>query len=825
MTAGTAYGRAEAAGCTAGMENRMKKIEFDILYAFYERGYMPADELCSYLFKGQPEVVSACGRLEKGGLINSSGIASEGIDCLQEYKIDNAVILAAGLSSRFVPLSYEIPKGLLTVKGEVLVERQIRQLHEKGISEIAVVVGCMKEKFEYLKEKYGVELIGTDEFKTRNNHSSIFAAKGILKNSIITSSDLYFAENIFQSYAYDSYYCTVYHSGKTAERGIETDEDDKILKTFYGDKCCDVWVTLGYAFFSAEFSRRMVSILSEIYENPETVDKYWADIQDEHLGQLYMYAKRVKNNVIFEFDTLEELRMFDAAYQYNSNSRYMKQVCALLAAEEKDIINLESLRKVKPSMFKFQCGDDIYICDTSPGNEEKLTYMGFTYYQYRDDRSDYIKLYRMDKNIGYLDDSFTDTEEELNQIYDLTQDFVGYHRNALPLCAAENIISEFANLPYHFGFQERYIMNNTYSFNMNDNFIGCEKLLPFYQKLSDVCRRMFHAEYSDARPFSGMHCIDMVLKTITKPGEKLMILGAEYGGHASVRPVAERLGLNVSEAPYSMEKNDFDYNALNRQLKAEGIKYVLIAPSDLIVVPDIKKIDTGQAVVLYDCSQVMGLIAAGLAENPLTQMENIIMFGGTHKTFPGPASGLILTNSQELHNKMETQINPKYLRHSQMHQKISLLFALVEFEKFGRDYMRQVLHSANYLGKRLQKLSFRVKEIQGRVSATHEIFIECSKEEMETIYDNAYKCQVTLNKKHKKLFSGYGIRLGTQEIARYDWNDAALDQVAVILGKLREKDLDVMAVRKIIAALPEKTIHYTFDADEYSRFFDIKSVK
>ncbi len=171
----------------------MKKIEFDILYAFYERGYMPADELCKYLFKEQPQVASACTQLKKEGLINDNGITSEGAGCLQEYKIDNAVILAAGLSSRFVPLSYEIPKGLLTVKGEVLIERQIRQLHEKGINEIAVVVGYMKEKFEYLKEKYGVELIGTDEFKTRNNHSSIFAARGILKNSIITSSDLYFA--------------------------------------------------------------------------------------------------------------------------------------------------------------------------------------------------------------------------------------------------------------------------------------------------------------------------------------------------------------------------------------------------------------------------------------------------------------------------------------------------------------------------------------------------------------------------------------------------------------------------------------------------------
>ena len=119
----------------------MKKVEFDILYAFCERGSMSTDELCKYLFKEQPQAASACAQLKKEGLINDNGITSEGIDCLQKYKIDNAVILAAGLSSRFVPLSYEIPKGLLAVKGEVLIERQIRQLHEKGINEIAIVVG------------------------------------------------------------------------------------------------------------------------------------------------------------------------------------------------------------------------------------------------------------------------------------------------------------------------------------------------------------------------------------------------------------------------------------------------------------------------------------------------------------------------------------------------------------------------------------------------------------------------------------------------------------------------------------------------------------
>ena len=62
-----------------------------------------------------------------------------------DYCVDNAVIMAAGTASRFAPLSFEKPKALIEVKGEVLIERQIRQLKEAGISEIIVVVGYKKE--------------------------------------------------------------------------------------------------------------------------------------------------------------------------------------------------------------------------------------------------------------------------------------------------------------------------------------------------------------------------------------------------------------------------------------------------------------------------------------------------------------------------------------------------------------------------------------------------------------------------------------------------------------------------------------------------------
>ena len=102
--------------------------------------------------------------------------------------------MAAGMSTRFVPLSIETPKALLKVKGEVLIERQINQLREANIQEIVVVVGYLKEKFEYLQEKYGVILIENPDYKTKNNHSTLYAARRYLKNTFICSGDNYFAE-------------------------------------------------------------------------------------------------------------------------------------------------------------------------------------------------------------------------------------------------------------------------------------------------------------------------------------------------------------------------------------------------------------------------------------------------------------------------------------------------------------------------------------------------------------------------------------------------------------------------------------------------------
>ena len=86
-------------------------------------------------------------------------LTGAGDDFLEQFKVDGALIIAAGFGSRFVPLTFETPKGLLEVFGERMIERQIRQLHEAGITDITIAVGYLKEKFEYLIDKYHVNLL------------------------------------------------------------------------------------------------------------------------------------------------------------------------------------------------------------------------------------------------------------------------------------------------------------------------------------------------------------------------------------------------------------------------------------------------------------------------------------------------------------------------------------------------------------------------------------------------------------------------------------------------------------------------------------------
>ena len=762
----------------------MNKIMFDIMLIFEKQKQWDVREFAKKLYKPYSIIDLEYKNLVHEGYITDTHLTEKAHHYLETHTIKNAIILAAGISSRFVPVCFEKPKALLSIRGEVMIERQIKQLREASISEIIIVVGHMKEMFYYLQGKYGVKVVETDTYKTRNNHASVYAAKEFLGNSIVTSADLYFTTNIFCKYAYDAYYCTVYVEGFTEERGIDTDLYGKITNTYYD--ASDTWVTLGYAYFNERFSKNFLQILEREYNYPETMHKFWADIQDEHLSELYMYAKHCDKNVIYEFDSLDELRTFDTQYLNNADSLLLQRIADALHTSQGAVREFKPITKEdlgRGCTFTFE--QKRYVC------------------RFTDDL-EILEIKRYDGAI--------------QELVNLTESFVSYYDMTLPLCAAENIISNFANMPLSMGFQERYIVGNTYSFIENNNFIGSSYLLPFYEMISDKCREIFRAKYTDARTLTGMNCLMMVLTSLSKIGNKILLLGAEAGGHASVLPIAKRLGLIIGEVPFDYDKQDIDYDLLNKRLQNESIDFVLLAPSDIIHPFHIENIDTSKTVLLYDVSQLLGLIAAELVANPLDLTQNIVMFGGTHKTFPGPANGIIMTNDEDLHERLETTINPVYIRHTQMHQKVSLLFALIEFETFGKAYEERIVELSNALAEELEKRGLFVGYSEKCYSDTHQVFIYTDKEVMDRIYENSIRLGITLNKKHKKLFKGHGVRLGTQEIARYGWPVDSMKQVAEIICEISQEYVDYEKVQQLLWSLPPKKIQYTFDESVKARF-------
>ena len=283
----------------------------------------------------------------------------------------NAIIMAAGTSSRFVPLSVERPKGLLEVKGEVLIERQICQLKEAGIEDITLVVGYKAEMFAYLKKKYGVSIVCNEHYACYNNTSSVIRVIEKLDNTFVCSSDNYFPDNVFVKESAESYYSALYAEGETGEYCLTTNDNGQITEVKIGGR--DAWYMVGHVFFNHEFSEAFRKIMIEEYKNEETKQGYWEDVYIRYIDQLpKMRINRYKEGEILEFDSLDELRQFDESYKDDTCSSVVKQICQQLEVKEADVYAFKNIRHKGDYLhFRFMVGEIPYEYNSEKGVEIK----------------------------------------------------------------------------------------------------------------------------------------------------------------------------------------------------------------------------------------------------------------------------------------------------------------------------------------------------------------------------------------------------------------------------------------------------------------------
>lgn len=414
----------------------------------------------------------------------------------------------------------------------------------------------------------------------------------------------------------------------------------------------------------------------------------------------------------------------------------------------------------------------------------------------------------MDKNICN-DESILLQNEFYIKYQNAVEDFKRYRKTVLPLCAAENIISEFSKKPLSYGLQERYILGGLFDYDEDKNMVGSKRLLPFYEIINEQCRNLFGAYYTDCRSLSGMNALQNILLSLVKQNDNVLILSAESGGHAALPNILERLGINYIEAPFNYNITDYDYDSINNILEEQNIDFVLLAPTDIIFLPAFNALHLPtDTVLIFDASQVLAYYINNISDNPLYLNNKVILMGGTHKTIPGVAKALIMTNDEKLAYKIDTTINPLYLRNTHMQNVASLILTLIEMEYYAEEYCTCMTKNSNYLGKKLDELGFEVINRRGTYSQTHQLFIHMPRVERDIFFGRANQLGISLNKKDKKLFKGSGIRLGIQEVTRYGWGVEEMNIIAEILFMVYKNQTREIA--GLLKELNNREIQYTF---------------
>ena len=395
-----------------------------------------------------------------------------------------------------------------------------------------------------------------------------------------------------------------------------------------------------------------------------------------------------------------------------------------------------------------------------------------------------------------------------NNIYEnylqLTKNYEHYLQKKIPLCAAETHCSDAVRAALSSSFEGKYCMNNL-GYNMQLDFVGSQYIHELFELLSRQCEKTFGSKYADARTLSGMNCMSIVINSLLQKGNRVLLSSPAQGGHPSIPLLLSLANITYDEIPYDYDNFDINYTRLNELLISKHYDGIIFAQSDILKPADVSKIKDQNILIIYDATQTYGMIAAHIHKNPLDYHENLVLIGGTHKTVPGPTCGLILLRNESLISRIVTKISPSFLRNVQPNAIAGVLIALIEQERFGKQYQKTTIENANYLGEMLTRYGFIVAKLSPEVyTNTHQIFILTDERMKNTIVNNAHKYAVTLNGKEKRLFKGNGIRIGTQEVTLYGWSKEEMKITAELISALSETGVKDCKIIPLLNKLAHK---------------------
>lgn len=334
----------------------MNKFESDILIELMKEPFFSQRALaeqCNYSLGVVNQSIKSL--IEKQYLTDSVSFTSKALRAFEESAPKRAIILAAGFGMRMVPINTETPKALLSVKGEILIERLIRQLHEVGIQEIYVIVGFMKEKFEYLIDEFGVKLVVNRDYASKNNLHSLKLVSDKLENAYIVPCDMWCETNPFsKNELYSWYMVNELVDDESEVRVNRKQELVKVSNALGGNTMIGITYLLP---LEASYVKEKMNTLIQSSRND---DLFWEETLYRK-DKMILHAKVVSSMDVIEINTYEQLREFDSDSDHLKTNA-IEEIAKALKVNVFDISNITVLKKgMTNRSFLFEVKDQKYI--------------------------------------------------------------------------------------------------------------------------------------------------------------------------------------------------------------------------------------------------------------------------------------------------------------------------------------------------------------------------------------------------------------------------------------------------------------------------------
>lgn len=334
----------------------MNKQESDILNALLQEPFINQRILSEVSGHSLGIVNRSLKELIKEGYLDESvQLTTKATAEFRQKTPQRAIILAAGFGMRMVPINLEMPKGLLEVNGEPLIERAIRQLHEVGIKEIYIVVGFMKERYEYLIDEYGVELVVNPEYASRNNLHSVSLVREHLENVYVIPCDIWCDRNPFRRYELYSWYMVSDLVDNESNVRVNRKMELVSVPENTGGNAM-----IGICYLTKEDGGIVKTRMEELCRDQRYDGAFWEEALYRQ-GRMTVAARVVHSSDVVEINTYEQLRELDSdSGQLKTNA--IQVICSVLSAKPDEVTDITVLKKgMTNRSFLFSCKGKKYI--------------------------------------------------------------------------------------------------------------------------------------------------------------------------------------------------------------------------------------------------------------------------------------------------------------------------------------------------------------------------------------------------------------------------------------------------------------------------------